>query len=186
MNTVKDMSKEFLIRIYELSVFLRLKGHASLGERIMTCAVEITNMSNVSWASNADGHFLENIIKAYEMSDKLIRLMDIVEYLKLDYKGFEKTRDSALAIFRMSRASVNTTFEKMNAIHTDQVIEDEGPRPSDAVKNGEQEVSPEMPSGDIDIEETPPSEEDSETGSVVTDDLPFVMNREGMKEEEPA
>ena len=113
MATIKDMSQTFLNEIYELSIFLRLNGHSTLGERIVTAAVEVATLSHISWTTSTNGEFLANLVKTHEYADKLNSLMEIVKYLELGYEGMAKVIEDTEAIFKMSRSSVNTTFTKL-------------------------------------------------------------------------
>ena len=112
MNTVKDMSVEYLNEAYELALFLRLNNHASLGERITTAALEVATLSNTTWANHGTDGFYANLIKTHEVADRLMRLLDIVKYLELPYNAMDKVYEDTTAIYKMSRSSVNTLLKK--------------------------------------------------------------------------
>lgn len=113
MATIKDMSQQFVNSIYELSIFLRLNGHASLGERILTSAVEIAVLSHTSWTTVTNEEFISNLVRTHECAEKLNDLVGVVKYLELEYEGMGKIIEDTEAIYKMSRSSVNTIFSKL-------------------------------------------------------------------------
>jgi len=113
MATIKDMSQQFVNSIYELSIFLRLNGHASLGERILTSAVEIAVLSHTSWTTVTNEEFISNLVRTHECAEKLNDLVGVVKYLELEYEGMNKIVEDTEAIYKMSRSSVNTIFSKL-------------------------------------------------------------------------
>ena len=112
MSTVKDMSAEYMNEAYELALYLRLNNHAALGERIVTAALEISTLSNTTWAYYGTEGFHGNLIKTHEVADRLMRLLDIVKYLELPYKALDKVYEDTTAIYKMTRSSVNTLIKK--------------------------------------------------------------------------
>ena len=112
MSTIKDMSLDYVNSVYELSIFLRLNGHNTLGERLVTAAVELATLSHTSWTTTDDKQFLANLTQTHETADKLVSLINIVTYLDLGYKGLEKVSEDTQAIYKMSRSSLNTFFTR--------------------------------------------------------------------------
>ena len=112
MATIKEMSQEYLQEIYELSIFLRMHGHSSLGERILTAASEIATLSHVSWTTVTNDAFIANLVKTHEFAEKLNGFIGIVNYLDLGYDEMKKITEDTEAIYKMSRSSLNTVFSK--------------------------------------------------------------------------
>ncbi|SCW31412.1 hypothetical protein SAMN02910456_00486 [Ruminococcaceae bacterium YRB3002] len=119
MSTVREMSGEYLQTVYELNLFLKMEGHSALGERLFTCAVEIATLSHTVWANFSTDGFRENLIRTHEMADRASSLVGVVEYLDLGYPNMQKVKDDTAALFRMSKASLNTIKEKNNT-HTEE------------------------------------------------------------------
>ena len=115
MSIVKEMSVVYLNEVYELALYLRINNHASLGERIVTAALEVATLSNTTWANYRNDGFYDNLIKTHEVADRLMRLLDIVKYLELPYRDFDKVYEDTSSIYKMSRSSVNTLVKKLNA-----------------------------------------------------------------------
>lgn len=176
MSTVREMSEEYLKTAYELCVFLRLHSHAALGERIMTTAVEVATLSHTTWAYYGTDGFVGNLVKTHEMADKLLHLINIVEYLDLKYSGFEKVKQDTEAIYKMSRSSINTL--QKNQTKKDDAKEREEKRPTEQLK--EQIVASEPE------EKQPDKEEISESEDRETKPLPFEVNGEDEEQEESA
>ena len=112
MSTIKDMSLDYVNSVYELSIFLRLNGHNTLGERLVTAAVDLATLSHTSWTTTDDKEFLTNLTKTHETADKLVSLINIVTYLELGYSGLGKVSEDTQAIFKMSKSSLNTFFTR--------------------------------------------------------------------------
>jgi len=110
------------------------------------------------------------------MADKLLHLINIVEYLDLKYSGFEKVKQDTEAIYKMSRSSINTL--QKNQTKKDDAKEREEKRPTEQLK--EQIVASEPE------EKQPDKEEISESEDRETKPLPFEVNGEDEEQEESA
>lgn len=113
MSTVREISDEYIKTVYELCIFLRLNGHGSLGERILTAALEVNTLSHITWSYLSQDGFLDNLVKTHEMAEKLTHMIEIVEYLDLGYNELDKIKEDTEAIYKMSRSSINTLQKNM-------------------------------------------------------------------------
>ena len=188
MATVKDMAEEYIREMYELCVFLRLHGHSSLGERIMSAAIEVSSLSRTTWARHGNESFFDNLVKTHEMADKLTLLIGLVEYLDLGYSGLEKAKLDTEAIYKMSRSSINTVLAKLNGNKKveKKVVKDDS-RPTEQLKTlceqNEQEQKTETPVA------APAAEDPEEKAESCSNGLPFELgenseNNGGEVEEE--
>lgn len=181
MSTVKDMSAEYLNEAYELALFLRINNHASLGERIVTAALEVATLSNTTWANYRNEGFYDNLIKTHEVADRLMRLLDIVKYLELPYQDLDKIYEDTTAIYKMSRSSVNTLIKKLNTGRNQQSSTSSSQqsgidsRPSRQMRNGTLHQEQ---------EEKEIAREGNDTTPETVSELPFEMNGEGRTPEE--
>ncbi len=179
MSTVREMSEEYLKTAYELCVFLRLHSHPALGERIMTTAVDLSTLSHTTWAYYGSDGFIGNLVKTYETADKLMHLISVVEYLELDYSGFDKVKQDTEAIYKMSRSSINTLHSKSNGGKKDERKSgtDSAKRPTQELKDmhgqGEQmqtaSASSEAPA------ELPVISDEGEGNTTCSSGLPFEI-----------
>jgi hypothetical protein len=177
------MSEEYLKDAYELALYLRLNSHASLGERIVTAALEIATLSNTTWANYRNEGFYDNLIKTHEVADRLMRLIDIVKYLELPYKAFDKVYEDTTAIYKMSRSSVNTLIKKISPNkgqqQTSPASQPSAPetdeRPSRQIRFGNSHVD-ESPKEDKD-EEKEIAREGNDTTPDTDGELPFEIEQ---------
>ncbi len=180
MSTVREMSEEYLKTAYELCVFLRLHSHPALGERIMTTAVDLSTLSHTTWAYYGSDGFIGNLVKTYEAADKLMHLISVVEYLELDYSGFDKVKQDTEAIYKMSRSSINTLHSKSSSGKKDERKSgtDSAKRPTQELKDmhgqGEQ-IPAELPVSSAEGEGNTAAKTAESDSAACSSGLPFEI-----------